>query len=138
MKFRIIVVFLLFYGLSFGQGTVPQDYFESPLNIPLYLAGNFGELRSNHFHSGLDLKTQQRTGLKVKASAKGYISRIKISLYGYGNVLYIQHPNGYTTVYGHLQEFSPKIRTYVRQKMYALQKNTIELFPKKDELPVKQ
>lgn len=138
MKFRLFLLFFGFIQFSFGQSTLPQDYFKSPLEVPLYLAGNFGELRSNHFHSGLDLKTQQRTGLHVNASAKGYVSRIKISLYGYGNVLYVQHPNGYTTVYGHLQEFAPKIRMYVRKRMYAQQKNTIELFPKKGELPVKQ
>ncbi len=117
---------------------MPQHYFKSPLDIPLSLAGNFGELRSNHFHSGLDLRTQQRTGLEVHAAASGYISRIKVQLYGFGKAIYIQHPNGYTTVYGHLKEFAPKIRAYVRKRMYAQEKNTIQLFPKKGDLPVKQ
>ncbi len=144
--FSIIPVQTILLGLlclsfccpTIAQNTYPKDYFKSPLRVPLYLAGNFGELRSNHFHSGLDLKTKQRTGLDVLASADGYVSRIKISLYGYGKVIYIQHPNGYTSVYGHLQEFAPKIRAYVRQRMYAQEKNTIELYPKKGELPVKQ
>jgi murein DD-endopeptidase MepM/ murein hydrolase activator NlpD len=67
----------------------PQDYFQSPLDIPLLLSGNFGELRDNHFHSGLDYKTQQMEGLNVYASADGYVSRIKISQYGYGKVVYM-------------------------------------------------
>lgn len=140
MKSRLFFLFFCVIHLGFSQtsSTLPQDYFKSPLNIPLYLAGNFGELRSNHFHSGLDLKTRQRTGLEVKASAQGYVSRVKKALYGYGNVIYIKHPNGYTTVYGHLKEFAPKIRKYVRQQQYKQEKNNIELFPNKTDLPVAQ
>ncbi|MFZ3274770.1 MAG: M23 family peptidase, partial [Lutibacter sp.] len=66
------------------QNTYPTDYFGSPLDIPLVLAGTFAELRPNHFHAGLDIKTQQREGLNVCASAGGYVSRIKISHWGYG------------------------------------------------------
>ena len=102
----------------YGQKEIPKDYFHTPLEIPLVLSGTFGELRSNHFHSGLDLKTQQKTGLKVKASASGTVSRIKISHYGYGKALYISHPNGYTTVYAHLKKFSPEIEAYVKQQQY--------------------
>ncbi|MDX1603975.1 MAG: M23 family metallopeptidase, partial [Salinimicrobium sediminis] len=78
---------------------LPTDYFDDPLQVDLALAGTFGELRSNHFHSGLDIKTQQREGLPVFASAEGYVSRINVAHFGYGKALYIQHPNGYTTVY---------------------------------------
>ncbi len=73
------------------------------LDIPMQLSGNFGELRPNHFHAGFDLKTNQREGLNVYAVADGYISRIKISTFGNGKCIYITHPNGYTSVYGHLQ-----------------------------------
>lgn len=136
-----ITFLLLFLGLSlsiFGQETYPKDYFQNPVRVPLYLAGNFGELRANHFHSGLDIKTQQRVGLDILAAADGYISRINKNPYGYGNVMYVQHPNGYTTVYAHLQEFSPTIEAYMRKHMYSQEKNNLELYPRPDELPVKQ
>lgn len=73
-----------------------------PMALQPVLKGNYGELRSNHFHSGIDLSTQGKIGQPVRASADGYVSRIKISEYGYGKAIYIDHPNGYTTVYGHL------------------------------------
>jgi len=104
------------------------------LKIPIALSGTFGELRSNHFHSGLDIKTQGKKGLKVFTAAKGSVSRIKISNYGYGKAIYIQHPNGFTTVYAHLQKFSPRIEAYVKAAQYKQEKYTIELFPKKEEL----
>lgn len=137
-RFLPLLFCLLFVAEGFAQQNLPQDYFKSPLDIPLFLAGTFGELRSNHFHSGLDLKTQQRTGLPVHSSADGYVSRIKIQRYGYGKALYIQHPNGYTTVYGHLERFSPSIQAYVKKMQYKKESYTIELFPKAAELPVKQ
>ncbi|WP_251742950.1 M23 family metallopeptidase [Gramella sp. AN32] len=121
-----------------AQQKFPQEYFENPLNVPIVLAGSFGELRSNHFHSGLDIKTEQREGLEVKASAAGYISRINIQHYGYGKALYIQHANGYTTVYGHLQKLAPKFEEYLKQKQYAKESYEIELFPKPGELAVEQ
>ena len=93
----------LFSVVAFGQNQYPKDYFRSPLDIPLQLSGNFGELRPNHIHSGFDCKTNKIEGLNVYAAADGYVSRIKISEVGYGKAIYITHPNGYTTVYGHLQ-----------------------------------
>ncbi len=127
--FGILILVLTFWVVS-GQKEVPLDYFEKPLEIPLILSGTFGELRSNHFHSGLDIKTQQRTGLKVKAAAAGTVSRIKISHFGYGKALYIQHPNGYSTVYAHLKKFSPEIEAYVKKQQYKKEAFEIELFPK--------
>lgn len=115
----------------------PDTLFTSPLRIPLYLAGTFAELRSNHFHGGIDIKTQQVEGLDVLAAADGKVVRIKVSTYGYGKCLYVQHPNGYTTVYAHLQKFSPEIEAYVRNRQYQKKSFTIELFPK-DTLFVKQ
>lgn len=138
MKLKVFLFFFFIVKLSYSQSSYPQDYFINPLKIPLSLSGNFGELRNNHFHSGLDIRTQQRTGLDVVATADGYISRLKIGPWGYGNVLYIQHPNGFTTVYGHLDEFAPKIRAYVRQRQYSLKKSNIELYPEQGELPVTQ
>jgi len=121
----------------FGQNTnYPQDYFQKPLDIPIILSGTFGELRSNHFHSGIDIKTQQREGLKVYSTADGYVSRIKISHWGYGKAVYITHPNGYTTVYGHLKKFDKKIETYLKKKQYEKESFSIQLFPQAHELPV--
>ena len=110
-------LFLLSFPL-FGQEKYPQDTFRSPLDIPLVLAGTFGELRSNHFHSGIDIKTQQRQGLPVFAISDGSVTRIKVSLWGYGKVLYVAHPSGYTSVYAHLQKFSPEIEAYVKKVQY--------------------
>lgn len=135
MKF-ILPLFFVFSSFLSAQNNYPQDYFNNPLEIPIILAGTFAELRSNHFHSGMDIKTQQRIGLKVNASASGFISRIKIAHYGYGKALYITHPNGYTTVYAHLQKFSPEIEAYIKKKQYEKETYEIELFPKAEELPV--
>jgi len=119
-----------------AQSPYPQNYFSSPLDITLILSGTFAELRSNHFHSGLDIKTQGKEGLKTYASAEGYVSRIKISRYGYGKALYITHPNGYTTVYAHLQKFAPRIQAYVKTQQYKKETFEIELFPKADDLKI--
>ena len=129
-------VFIL--NIVLAQNPYPKDYFINPMEIPLVLSGTFGELRTNHFHAGLDIKTQQKEGIPVKATADGYISRINVSLWGYGNALYITHPNGYTTVYGHLKQFSPEIDAYVRKKQYEKESFTIRLYPKAGELEVSQ
>ena len=136
-RFYAIYSFLpnLFCSISYAQNSYPQDYFRSPLEIPLVLAGSFAELRSNHFHSGLDIKTQQRTGLKVFAAADGFISRIKISHYGYGKALYITHPNGYTSVYAHLANFNPEIEAYVKKQQYK-ETNLFHIFENTITIPI--
>lgn len=116
----------------------PRDFFGSPLEIPLHLSGNFGELRTNHFHAGIDIKTQQQEGLKVLAAGDGYVSRIKVSPVGYGYAIYITHPNGYTTVYGHLKRYAEKISRWVKQEQYRQQSFTVDLFPDSTLLPVKK
>ncbi|WP_197429305.1 M23 family metallopeptidase [Winogradskyella endarachnes] len=129
--------FFLFFLLScsiYGQSKYPQDYFRNPLDIPIVLAGTFAELRSTHFHGGLDIKTQQKVGLKVYAAAEGYVSRIKISHYGYGKAIYITHPNGYTTVYGHLQKLSNRLEEYIKQCQYDKESFEVEVFPHTEEL----
>jgi len=136
MTFRLL--FLLLAIPVFSQVNYPKDYFKSPLDIPLSLSGSFGELRSNHFHTGLDFKTQQKQGLNVYASADGHVSRIKISTFGYGKAIYITHPNGYTTVYGHLKKASPTIEAYIRDNHYKEETYEIEMFPGPGDLPVKQ
>lgn len=135
---RILLIFLLMSSLGFTQKNHPKDYFISPLDIPLNMSGTFGELRNNHFHSGIDFKTQQKEGLNVLATADGYVSRIKVSAWGYGKALYITHPNGYTTVYAHLQKYSPEIEAYIKQRQYKEESFEVEFFPGPSELKVKQ
>jgi len=134
----LLIFFLSSFGVGFSQADYPTDYFVNPLEIPLVLSGSFGELRSNHFHSGFDIKTQGQSGLNVIASANGYVSRINVSHWGYGKALYITHPNGYTTVYGHLKKFSPEIEAYVKANQYKKESFEIRLYPKAGELEVVQ
>lgn len=115
-----------------------QQYFQNPFDSTIEVSGTFCELRGNHFHGGLDIRTGGREGWPVKASAAGYVERIKVSTKGYGRVLYIRHPNGYTTVYGHLQQFKGAIANYIRAAQYQQRKFEIELYPNKNELKVTQ
>lgn len=132
-KAWIMLFFCVFFGFSLNKTD-----FGSPLDIPLLLSGNFGELRPNHFHAGVDFKTQGKEGLNIYSIKEGYVSRIKVSPYGYGKAVYITHPNGYTSVYAHLQKFSPVIEAYVKKLQYARKSFEIETFPKPSELPVKK
>ena len=137
MQKKVWIIFALCCSLlANGQYAGPEPNFRPPLDIPLVLSGTFGELRSNHFHSGIDIKTQQRQGLPVYAVEEGTVSRIKISLWGYGKALYIAHPNGYTSVYAHLQKFGPKIEAYVKKLQYEKQQYEVEVFPDYGELTV--
>jgi murein DD-endopeptidase MepM/ murein hydrolase activator NlpD len=134
---RFILSLILFPLALFSQN-YPKDYFRRPLDIPLQLAGNFGELRNNHFHAGFDFRTQQKEGFNVYAAADGYVSRIKFSAYGYGKAIYITHPNGYTTLYGHLQNAVGPIADYIKNYQYKNQISEFDYFPKPEELPVKK
>ena len=127
-----IIPFLAIGQQRYDEGFVP------PLDIPLYLTGTFGELRTNHFHAGIDIKTQGKEGLKVYSIGDGWVSRIKISTGGYGKALYITHPNGYVSVYGHLQRFNDTIQQYIQKIQYARESFEVEMYPEKDELKVKQ
>src|SRR5687768_8942523 len=93
-----------------------RNYFVSPIDIPITLVGNFGEPRRLHFHTGLDIRTNQEEGHRVFAAAEGYVSRINVSAGGYGNALYVTHPNGLVTVYGHLKAFMPAIQEVLRNQ----------------------
>ena len=135
---QFLLLFLLSCSL-YGQTEYPQDYFRHPLDITMVLAGTFGELRSTHFHAGLDIKTQQREGLKVYAAAEGYVSRIKISHFGYGKAIYITHPNGFTTVYAHLSKYADKIEKYVRAIQYKKERySTGNIYLREGTFPVKK
>ena len=137
------IIVLWVFLLAFNWGTLyaqnyPQDFFKSPLRIPLLLSGNYGELRSNHFHSGIDIKTQGVEGKEVLAAADGYVSRIKIQEGGYGKTLYITHPNGFTTVYAHLQRYAFPIDSIVKAKQYEEERYTVEWYPDAGAITVKQ
>lgn len=132
-----IIFFILMVTGAFAQ-QIPTDYFDNPLKIPLQLSGTFGELRSNHFHAGLDLRTQQREGIAIYAPADGYVHRIKVSHFGYGKALYIQHPNGYSTVYAHLKDYAGAIQEYVKKEQYRQQSYEVEMFPGVDVLKVRK
>lgn len=137
---RRTVLGLILICVLIGARVIERERtdFRSPLDIPLNLSGNFGEFRSNHFHTGIDIKTQGRTGLDVFACADGYVSRIKISPYGYGNALYITHPNGYTTVYAHLESLKPEIEAFLKAAQYEFESFEIDLHPGEYQLPVKK
>jgi murein DD-endopeptidase MepM/ murein hydrolase activator NlpD len=143
LKFWLVSLLVLVGRLSYAQTSeafasdpYPKDYFGSPLEIPLNLSGNFGELRTNHFHAGIDIKTEQREGLRVLSVADGYVSRIKVSPVGYGYAIYITHPNGFTTVYGHLKKYADKIDRYVKEQQYAAKSFAVDLYPDSLLLPV--
>lgn len=111
----------------FPPADYPHNYFRDPLAIPMSLAANFGELRPDHYHMGLDIRTQHRVNLPVFAAAGGYIARVSIAPLGFGQAIYINHPNGYTTVYGHLNRFFPALTAYIHKEQYRHQSWQIDL-----------
>jgi hypothetical protein len=129
---------------SSAQFSRPEEKFPSeekylyPINpgLPGSLAGTMGELRSTHFHSGIDIRTDNIIGLPVLASKSGYISRITVTPSGYGNVLYITHPDGYTTLYAHLDKFNGKLGEYVLQEQYRRKTSDIDLYFRENQFPV--
>lgn len=120
------------------QGMAQETTFGVPFDFPLYLSGNFGELRTNHFHGGLDFKTQGVVGKPLLAIADGHISKVTVSAGGYGNGLYITHSNGYTSVHGHLDRFLPEIAALVHQKQYEEESFAVTLEFAPHEFPVRQ
>jgi len=137
MRNTILTILLLMNLVIYAQqDKYPQDYFRSPIDGRIYPSGTFGELRSNHFHAGLDIKTGGEIGKNIYAVADGYVSRIKISPYGYGHAIYIAHPNGFTSVYGHLSKLLGAHGEYVEQQQYKRQKFAVDLYFKAGQFPV--
>lgn len=138
----LIVFFLILKSTLLAQeldiNSIPKNYYVHPLDIKLNLAGSFGEIRANHFHSGLDIKTNQREGLPVYAVADGYISRVRIQIGGFGYALYIDHPNGTTSVYAHLQRFNPKIALFLKNQQYKSKSFAVDYPLTPIEIPVKK
>ena len=136
MQIKYFIPILILH-LSFSlSGQTPE--YVSPVKIPVFLSGNFAELRSNHFHSGIDIKTQGIIGIPIYSAASGFISRIVVSPTGYGLALYIEHPNGTTSVYGHLESFRDDIARYVKSKQYEQESFRVDLPVSKSLFPVKQ
>jgi hypothetical protein len=124
-----MVRFFLFFFIVFSSLIVAsqEPYYTNPVKIPMLLSGSFGELRNNHFHSGIDIKTQGTINIPVYAVAEGYISRIVVSPSGYGKAIYINHDNGTTSVYGHLNKFRPDIEEYVKKIQYDKQSFRVDV-----------
>lgn len=135
---HLIIFNLLILGAIVGQVPYDSTNFRAPLNIPLVLAGNFAELRSNHFHTGLDIKTNHKEGYRIYAIDSGYVSRINISHWGYGKAIYVTHSNGYTSVYAHLRDFPKKIEKFLRKKQFEQETETIDIQLSPSDLPVKK
>ncbi|MDB4086197.1 M23 family metallopeptidase [Flavobacteriaceae bacterium] len=133
---KLIILFLFISANINSQNNFPKNYFSNPLDVELILNGNFGESRPSHFHSGIDFKTQFKEGLDVFSSAEGYISRISIKHGGFGKALYINHPNGFTTVYAHLKNFNKKIENYIKKLQYDKKSYQIEHYLKKDIIKI--
>jgi len=134
----LLLWFVLLFPHANGQNRFPPNYFTAPIDTPLRLSGGFAELRNNHLHGGLDFRTGGEEGWPIYAAADGFVGRIRVSGQGYGNCLYLVHPNGYTTVYGHLSDFAEPIRSWVRNRHYQSRENELDVHPKADELPVKK
>lgn len=144
LKLNKLSILLFLFGLllfsEISAQEIEKGYFRSPVKPGgrNYLSGNFSELRPNHFHTGLDYKFGGVEGEPIYAAADGWVHRIKISSFGYGNVIYLKHPNGNITLYGHLRNFVPRLHDWMIQKMYEAEQNELEVMPGVSELPVKK
>ena len=137
-KFSYFFILFLIIFVKAVCEEFPANYFKSPINFPLRLSANFGELRTNAFHAGIDIRTGGVTGKEVLAAADGFVYRIAVSPVGYGRALYIEHPNGLATVYAHLGQFNEEIEAYVKKAQYEKQSFTVNLSPPRGMLKVKQ
>lgn len=135
-----ILIFLFFCSIVLGglAQNYPKGYFRHPLNIPMQLVANFGEIRTNHWHMGLDIRTQQRENLPVYAAADGYVARVLVEPGGFGQAIYINHPKGYTTLYAHMNGFFPALQQQVVAAQYAQETWHINLTFSPQQFPVKK
>src|SRR4030095_2517404 len=135
----IVVSIILFSTQLYSQSFVySRNYFRWPVANKPVIVANFGELRTSHWHMGLDIRTDQKENMPVYAAADGYIARISIHSLSYGKAIYINHPNGLTTVYGHLNKFFPKLDSFVSNEQYRQQSWEIELVFTKDKFPIRK
>ena len=137
MRIKLFTFISLLSFAVIGQNNPYKEYdLHSPLDIPLILAANFGELRTNHFHTGIDFKTNHKTGYNIHSIEDGYVSRIKVSPWGYGKVVYIDHYNGLTSVYAHCEEFVGKIEDLAISRQLNDEHFEFDYYPAKDSLKV--
>ena len=136
------ILILLLVIITLGKSVLSQPKnnlnYRSPLEIPLIFAANFGELRSNHFHMGVDYKTKHVEGMKIFSVQDGYVSRIKVSSYGYGKVIYINHPEGVTSVYAHCSIFKGEIDSIVKVHQHLKESFEIDIKLNNDEIKVEK
>jgi len=125
--FASLWVVLLSITVNSQVTNYPKNYFRNPLDVPMKLAANFGEIRRNHWHMGLDIRTEQRENLPVYAAADGYIAEVRIEPGGFGQAIFINHPNGLTTVYGHLNHFAPDLQQYITGQQYKSESWQVDL-----------
>jgi len=133
MRYYLLTIFFLFNSIINSQNS--GDY---PLDIPIILSGTFAELRPNHFHAGIDIKTKGTEGFNVYSIGDGYISRIQITHGGYGKALYIKHDNGQSSVYAHLKKYSHKIEKIVKEIQYSNESYTFRVYPKENEIRISE
>lgn len=138
MRQKMILALVLGGMLSAKAQHVQESQFCSPFDFPILLSANFGELRPNHFHNGLDIKTQGVTGKPIHCIADGYVSRVAVLHGGYGQAIYVTHPNGLTSVYGHVISFAKNIQACVRQYQYAHETFVCDLKFQPGQFPVKK
>lgn len=130
-----LLTFVMAAALQTAGSTMHSEW-RMPLDLPMNLSGNFGQLRTTHFHAGLDIRTNQAIGHKVFAVAGGYVARVRVNIYGYGKVIYVNHPNGKTTVYAHLDQLSNTIAERVEAAWYDKKQYEVDLEFKPWEFPV--
>lgn len=130
---RILFTTLFISNINFG---ISQEIdFHTPIDAPFDLSGTFGEFRSR-FHTGIDFKSRGVQGQKIFSIEDGYVSRIEVNNYGYGKVIYIDHLNGFTSVYAHLKNFNPELDEYIKSELYKSKRNSIKKFPKTNQLRI--
>ena len=132
MRFFLRILFTILFIFNINFIISQEINFHTPIDAPFDLSGTFGEFRSR-FHTGIDFKSRGVQGQKIFSIEDGFVSRIEVNTYGYGKVIYIDHPNGYTSVYAHLRNFSLELNSYIKSELYKSQKNSIKKFPKKNE-----
>jgi hypothetical protein len=130
-----ILISILFIS-TVVNGQTERNLFVSPLKIPLYMSASFGELRADHFHSGIDLKTQGAIGKEVVAADDGYVYLLLVSPGGFGRAIFIRHPSGYSTVYGHLDRYAPEIEEYVKGRQYENKSFPVTIYPPQERFKV--
>lgn len=138
IRYGLLLLLICLIPKLLSQSLNNLPGFILPVDIPVYLSGSFAELRTDHFHSGIDIKTQGVIGKPLYSIGRGYVSRIKVQTGGYGKSIYIQHPGGYTSVYGHLSAYNEHIDSYVKKYQYKNKTHTLDIYPAVNELSVEQ